>query len=54
MKKPILSYEEQIDHFVKKDITFNNMSKEIALEYLKNNNNFFNSNFAVVKLPINY
>lgn len=41
MSKPILSYEEQIEHFIQKDITFNNISKERALEYLKNNNNFF-------------
>ena len=41
MNKPILSYEEQIDHFVQKDITFNTISKDEALEYLKKNNNFF-------------
>lgn len=41
MNKPILSYEEQINHFIQKDITFKNISKETALEYLKNHNNFF-------------
>lgn len=41
MDKPILSYKEQIEHFTNKDVSFNYISKESALEYLQNNNNFF-------------
>lgn len=39
--KPKLSYEEQINHLEKKGIKFKNISKEDALLYLEDNNNFF-------------
>lgn len=39
--KPKLSYQEQIEHLKAKGVLFNNISEQDALQYLKENNNFF-------------
>ena len=39
--KPKLSYQEQVEHLKAKGVLFNNISEQDALQYLKENNNFF-------------
>lgn len=39
--KPMLTYEQQIQHFINKGVTFKHISQEDAAEYLRQNNNFF-------------
>ena len=41
MQKPMLSYDGQIQHLIDKDISFVHIDQQSALDYLKQNNNFF-------------
>lgn len=40
-EKPLLSIEKQVEHLKSKGVRFTYMSEEQAIEYLKNNNNYF-------------
>lgn len=41
MCKPILTYQQQVQHLVDKGVTFDHITKEDAIFYLQQNNNLF-------------